>query len=1201
MARCPTCHRRLISGQTCAEHGAISAPAGSAHDDIGETPIWSQPLGPCIGSGGFASVWEILSGGVLKVAHASHDLSRARLFREAEALGAVGALAVLALLGHGVLDDGRAWIAMQRIAGTNLADLIAAGPMHIDHVVALSIRILEALARIHEAGFAHRDIKPDNIVRRSDGTIVILDLGLARKLPVDPDDPNRAGVQVGSVEYMAPEQLLDATTAGVAADLYAFGCILYELAAGRPPFLGDSAALERAHAALRPPPLASIAKVPIALEHICHDCLAKQPPRRPPSARAVVERLREVGDATAAQRIQHSMSVISEGTQPVVLVWAELPRVDRALLATLSARKIAIVSQRGRRVLGGVVGAEHADAAGAALAAARDLAAAGARVALHLDALTVTATPTGVTLGGASVERPEDWLPAVPWTGVVLTRSLARVTQVPTRPADIGDGFVMLGEAGRTTELFGRDALLGDLAVDAATAFAGRGPALALLIGDHGIGKTAVGAALIPRLAELGVRTHFGTLPSPGSGKPGHSALAELIGSPTGPVVRAVGDALREAARDQPTAIVLDDLHLAEHELFDAIEYATLGGEPLPLWILGLATTRLDQRRPGFGKRAERHRRDILPPLDEAAAVAMTEALLRPAEYPPQRAVRQIALIARGNPMHLATLGREIHDRGAIRTRPNGEHFLDTTALEALPPIALGPWLAARELASLDLQLVALARVGAVLGGEIDREELAAVIRIVEAGGGATTTIDVEVGLGELEAHAILVAGANHWTFRQALLEEGIYATTNEAERRTIHRAALEHWRSKPTRLDVAARIARHAEAVGERRIAAAAYATLGERAHDLHQALDADQAWQGAVRNLSDRDLARGRALLGRARARYRLQRVRDALVDLDEVLAIATELGDPVLEVEALLERATALDWSDDYTGSAAAAAHARGRVASLGRADLEAETALAEARSLWRARKFDEAIPRLREVVVAGRGSETETLAKLMLATALVDVGEFAEAGAAFDELILACEANDDRLHLGAAYANRSWLWSAQGEVDRSAEDTRRVIQIAREIGQAMLERIATYNLAESLLWNGPLDEALQRARRSLSLQSSHGEGAAHFDQLLVARILAARGERDELSRLLAILDAAELSDSDRVIVKVLHCANAGSSMDVWTAALTATSELGVDNRLELAHLAVRAGTLAPELARSMRDLATSHPIWSRRSEF
>src|SRR5262249_9892828 len=156
-----------------------------------------------------------------------------------------------------------------------------------------------------------------------------------------------------------------------------------------------------------------------------------------------------------------------------------------------------------------------------------------------------------------------------------------------------------------------------------------------------------------------------------GTGKPAHAALAELVGTPApGTVVRAVGDALRAAARKHPLAVILDDLHLADHELFDALEYATLGGEALPLWILGVTSPRLDTRRPGLGARAERHRRDVLPALDEDAAVALAAALLRPAEYPPLRALRKLAGIAHGNPLHLATLVRELHERGAVKPRP---------------------------------------------------------------------------------------------------------------------------------------------------------------------------------------------------------------------------------------------------------------------------------------------------------------------------------------------------------------------------------------------------------------------------------------------------------------------------------------------------------------------------------------------------
>ena len=1174
-------------------HGGEPAPV-PAHASSAP-PAWPQPLGRCIGRGGFAAVWELAGGRVLKVAHADHDLARARMQREAEALAAIGGPAVPVLADHGVLADGRAWLAMEHIAGTTLGEVIAHG-MRVSHAVELAIAMLESLAQVHAAGWVHRDIKPDNLVQRGDDTIAILDLGLARKLPSDPADPTRAGVQVGSLEYMPPEQLLDASAVDERADIYAFGCVLYELCAGRPPFVGDASALERAHAALRPPPLGALAKVTPELEELCHACLAKQPARRPASARELADQLRLVGTTQQSRERQHSMSMVSEGKQPVVLLWAELPKVDRALLGTLAARKIVVVSQRGRRVLGGIVGADHADPAGAAIAAARDLAAAGARVALHLDALLVAQRAGTIGLVGGAVERPEDWLPPGAWTGVVLTRALASVSQAPTRASDAGPGFVQLGEPGQATQLFGRDALLADLAADAAAALAGAGPALAVAIGDHGAGKTAFAAALVARLGELDAKVHAAALPPPGSGRPGASALAGLIGTPQGPLVRAVGDALRVAARERPTAIVLDDAHLAEHELLDALEYATLGGEPLPLWILVLAAPRFDQRRPGFGGRAERHRRVPLTPLDEDAAIALTTALLRPAEYPPIRALRQIAAIAHGNPMHLTTLVREIHDRGAIRTRPNGEHFLDTSVLDALPPIALGPWLAARELASLGAELVALARVCAVLGGDIHRDELAAVVETAERSGGATTTIDVDVGLAELVAAGVLVPG---FAFRQALLEDGVYATTNEDERRALHAHALAYWRSRPgDRPDVAERVARHAEAVGDRRLAAAAFATLGEHQHAAHLTLDADQSWSGALRNLDEDDPERARALLGRARSRYRLQRVRDALGDIDRALAIA---GDRRLEIELLIEKATALDWSDDYTGSAEAAARARALIEHA--PELAVDVDLAEARTLWRTQKFAEAAPRLRAVKSAARAAdrgETELLATLMLATLLADVGDLDAARPAFDELIAMCEARDDRLHLGAAYANRSWLWSARGEVERCAEDLRRVIQIAREIGQAMLERIATYNLAESLLWHCAYDEALRLAQRSVALQRAHGEGAPHFDQLLVARILAAQRAHRELAAVLRELEVATLARHEIILVTALRCAADRAPPERWASALAAARELAIDNQLELAHLARDAGALPAALAAELRPAAAAHPIWCRRGE-
>jgi len=1142
-------------------------------------------------------VWAIPSG-VLKVAHADHDLARARMAREAEALAAIGPPAVPRFDGHGVLDDGRAWIAMERVTGDNLGDLLTA-PIALDRALAIAAGMLDALVAIHLAGFVHRDLKPDNIVRRPDSSIAILDLGLARKLPVDPDDPTRPGVVVGSPEYLPPEQLIDAASVDVRADLYAFGCVLYELCAGRPPFLGDASALERAHAALRPPTLGALAAVPAQIDAVCHECLAKLPARRPASAAEVRARVAVLREEPSLARV-HAVSIVSEGRQPVVLLWAELPHVDRALLGVLAARKVAVISQRGRRILGGVLGAAHADPAGAAIAAARDLAAAGARVALHLDQLHVTPRVTG-----PAADRPDDWLPPAPWTGVVLTRALATVIQAATRPSELGAGFVALAEAGATTELFGRDPLLADLVADAGAALTGAGPGFALLVGDHGSGKSSLCAALEPRLVELGARVHVGACPPPGSGLPGISPVAGLIGTPSGPIVRSVGDRLRATARDRPLAILLDDAHLADQELLDALEYATLGGEPLALWVLALATPRIDQRRPGLGERAERHRRDALGPLDEESAVAMSAALLLPAVYPPLRALRQLVALAHGHPLHLVSLVREIHDRGAIRTRPNGEHFLDTTAIDTLP-IALGPWLAARELAGHGVELIALARVCAILGDEFEPGEVAAVVERVERSGGASTTIDVDVGLAELAGAGILVASGRGWAFRQALLQEGVYATTNEDERRALHQAALELWSTRgPRDPGVAERVARHAEAVGELRVAARAFTTLGERANQEHRTLDALLAWQGAVRNLDVRDQQRARALLGRARALYRLQRVRNALDDLDAALPIAHGLGDARLEIEVLLEQATALDWSEDFAGSAEVAERAIARHRQAGIAELQPEIALARVRIMFRQARFAEAIALFDEVVALARSEdrlETETIALLMFGVTLAEAKQFDRAEVVFRELIELCELLDDRFHLGVAYANRIILWTTLGQVERAEADLATAMQLARETGHAALERIATHNLAELRLWLGALDEAVGLARRGLSLQRGHGEGALWVDQLLLARVLAARGELGEARDLLDDIARHDIGDDNRVIVGVLHsCLTPGSPEACGDWLARGDAVLGDDVRLELALLAHHHRALPPDRLAEVRALAQRNPIWSRRHAF
>lgn len=1178
-------------------------------------------LGPKLGAGGFASIWQLGDDRVAKIAHVSHQLARARIAREAEALAAVGAPAVPQLFDSGVLDDGRGWLIMTRVHGTTLAEITASGPQDVRSAVAIAVGILRSLARIHAAGFIHRDLKPENLIRTPDGHIVVLDLGLARKMPHDPNDPTRDNVQVGSLEYMPPEQIADSSSVDERSDLYAFGCVLYELIAGRPPFSGDAAALERAHAALRPPRLGGlVANVPVAIEALCNDCLAKERARRPATAVATRQRLLNAVHASDERRSSPTISIIRESKQPVVLLWVELPRIDRALLAIFAARRLIVASQRGRRIIAGAVGGEQSDPAAIAIAAARELVAAGARVALHLDSLRVGTTDTGRTLAGEAIDDPTTWVPADTWSGIVMSRALAAVTQVATHPSELGPQFRRVGYEDEQSHLFGRDALLTDMEAEVAAVVGDvlrppSGPGFFLLFGDSGVGKTAVANELGRRLRRTGVAVHLVTVSTPGTNKPAHAALAEALGidfEPRTPMVRIVGDALRAAARLRPIVVILDDLHLGDHELYDALEYATLGGEPLPLWILGVAARRIDAKRPHLGMRAERRRRQELAPLDQAAAVELAVALLRPAEYPPLHALRNLAAIAQGNPLHLCILAREIHERGAIRALPGGAPFLDTTALDDLSPAALAPWLAARELASLAPELVALARICAVLAGNespTTRDEVDAILEAVERAGGATTTVDVEVGLSELEAVGIIIVSQHGVQFRQPLVEEGIYATTDEKERLAIHNAALNYWLAA-SGTAASEHVARHADILGQGQVAARAFAALGERALVEYRAFDADVAWSGALRYLSEPTPERARALLGRGKARYRMQRLVEAVSDLKQAAALSSALGAIRVEVEALLVHALALDFmeglSDDFDRNHELVIRAweRYRQTKARWPDIELDLQVADARKIFRQQQFDTVIPLLRRLKRRAQAQgyhDTATDAAQMLGCALADRNQIAESSQVFADLIADCEARDDRFHLTIAYVNRTWLWSAVGAIEQVESDLEHVIQLAREYGLAFLERAATHNLSEHKLWLRQYDESILLARRGLLLQSTVAEGPTTVDRLLLARALAAIGNLDELNEVLAAITSTEGFTPQGLIALAIVRAIAARDHDALVAATASLPEVSfVQMRLELGALAVARNAVDDLLRRRLFEDAKSDPIWKRRSD-
>ncbi|HSN27282.1 MAG TPA: hypothetical protein VLT45_13400, partial [Kofleriaceae bacterium] len=266
-----------------------------------------------------------------------------------------------------------------------------------------------------------------------------------------------------------------------------------------------------------------------------------------------------------------------------------------------------------------------------------------------------------------------------------------------------------------------------------------------------------------------------------------------------------------------------------------------------------------------------------------------------------------------------------------------------------------------------------------------------------------------------------------------------------------------------------------------------------------------------------------------------------------------------------------------------------------------DLAIDLDLADVRTLFREQRMAECAALGRSVLAAARAHqrhESATIAALLLGCALADLRELDEAERVFGEMIAGCEARGDRFHLAAAFGNRAWLWSARGQLERTASDLRLASQLARESGQAHFERVATHNLAEHRLWEGELAEALQLARRGYALQSRAGEGKTRADRLLLARVLATLDERKELAELLATFRGEEgLGDDEQTLLDLLR-AIVTSDEAAWQSGLANLSTLFLQLRLEVGLLAARHGKLSGGLREEIIALARTDGLWARR---
>jgi serine/threonine protein kinase len=201
--------------------------------------------------------------------------------------------------------DGLPYYTMPFVEGDSLrVRLMRVGAMPIGVVVSILRDVARALEFAHARGVVHRDIKPDNILLAGD-TAIVADFGIAKALLASHSVTVSAamtdlGMVIGTPLYMAPEQAAADTDLDHRVDLYALGCVAYEMIAGEPPFAGSVASLIRAHIAHAPPAIVTKrADVPEALAALVERCLQKDPDDRPASARDVIEVLDNLASADA--------------------------------------------------------------------------------------------------------------------------------------------------------------------------------------------------------------------------------------------------------------------------------------------------------------------------------------------------------------------------------------------------------------------------------------------------------------------------------------------------------------------------------------------------------------------------------------------------------------------------------------------------------------------------------------------------------------------------------------------------------------------------------------------------------------------------------------------------------------------------------------------------------------------------------------
>ncbi len=876
------------------------------------------------------------------VGAASSDVARARVTREAQVTGRLGDHPnVITVYDSGEVD-GVPYLVLRAMPGGSLADRLQRARPSIADTIRIGREVALALAHAHAHGVVHRDVKPDNVWIAGDGSAALGDFGIAQQAGLERLTAD--GVVVGTVRYLSPEQIRGAEV-GPASDLYALGVTLYELVAGRPPYVADDPMhVLTQHLAAEPvPPSEYEPAVPPALERLILELLGKLPEQRPASAAAVAQALAGIGtpSPSGAAPSRPAPSARTTGSRRLVSVLAAGADVDDPeALHDVFDRCAAAIERHGgsvERYLGdALVGffgltEAHGDDALRAARAAVELRAAepSLRLGIETGELFLGPGPHGATVATGAAIKAAGLLADRAAAGEILLGARIRLAVAGDAGVDEPTGRLLDLQAEQpgllraaSTPFVGRARELDELHAAFARVRDEGACRIVTVAGAPGIGKSrlageflgAIGDAatvLAGRCLAYGEGTTYRALAEivRGLGGDPRERVEELLAGDE-PAVRGILGAiglsdepaqveetawalrrlLERLARERPLVVAVEDIHWAQPALLDLLDHVVALSSGSPILLVCLTRPELLETRPAWAAPQPNRSVVVLEALGDAQARELAERLGA------GELSDRIARRAEGNPMFVEQLVAVDagHDEGEL-------------------PASIQAVLAAR-IDRLEAGERMLLQRAAVEGRTFHAGALAALLPESERRGVDTRLVAL-ARKGLVGADRPEFAGQDAFRFTHALIREAAYAGVPKLLRAELH-AGVADWLEARRgaadeivgyHLERACLLARELGRDGERehglaaraveRLQAASRSALGRGDPGGASAL-----LERAIALVASDKAARGALLPALGASLFEAGRMTEATRVLDEAIAAAP---DPLLQARAQVER--------------------------------------------------------------------------------------------------------------------------------------------------------------------------------------------------------------------------------------------------------------------------------------------------------